>query len=605
MKVKTENIYKNSKKYFILITFIIFLALFIILMLIYLQIFQGDYFLSLSEKNRIRVKRIAPLRGTIYDSNMNIIATNKPAFSLYLNRKDIKENGNSVDEVINTMSQFIKIDKDNIYKILKKYRKYPNFLPIKILSNLNFQYLSKIETFSFFIPGVFVDFDPIRYYPFKEINAHILGYVLEADKNDIEQYNSLFPGDYVGKIGIEKSFNKFLIGKNGKKIIEVDAKGKELKTLSQQNPVNGNNLVLTIRNDLQKKATQLLKGKSGTIICINPQNGKILCLVSSPSYDPNIFARGINSKEWKSLIENNKHPLTNKAISGQYPPGSTFKVITAIAGLTSNAITPYETIYCSGVYQVGDTKYRCWKKFGHGAINIINAIKESCDVYFYHLGMLTGIDNIYKTGFLFGLGQNTGIKIPGEKTGILPSRKWKKKVFHTVWYPGETPPIAIGQGYTLTTPLQVLMVYATIANNGTLYRPQLVNKITDTQGNILKKFKPVVIRKLPVKKSIFKIIQTGLKKVVNEIHGTAYSSRIEGFEFSGKTGTAQVKKLGEHREKDINKIPYNERDHAWFVAYAPSDHPTFAIVVLLEHAGHGGHAAAPLAKEMIKYYFKK
>lgn len=604
MKVKTDNIFRGSKKYSVLIFVILFFSLCLILRMTYLQIIKGNYFYSLSEKNRIRSKRIPPLRGNIYDTNMNILATNRPGFSLYLNRNDIKNNGYKVSDIVNILSKLINIKKSNVENILKKFRNYPKFIPVKIKSNIDYKTLSKIKSFSYFLVGVNVNFDPIRYYPYKNFFSHVVGYVLEADKNDIKRYKNLMPGDYVGKTGIEKEYNKILIGKSGKKLVEIDARGKELKVLSVEQPQNGYSLVLSLRKDLQEYAYNLLKGKSGAIIAVNPNNGKVLCMASSPSFDPNMFAKGISQKEWLSLIKNPKHPLSNKGISGLYPPGSTFKVVTALAALLNHVIKVDDIVKCYGSYRVGNTVYRCWKKYGHGDVNIIRAIKESCDVFFYDVGMRVGIDNIHKVASMFGLGYRTGIDLPGEQSGLIPSKEWKLRTYKMPWYPGETPPVAIGQGYTLVTPLQILMLYSTIANGGTLYQPEIVDKIIDDNGKIIESIKPLVIRKLNIPKKILNVIKLGLKKVVNEPHGTAYSKRIKGFEYSGKTGTAQVRKLGAKRIKDIEKIPYSERDHAWFVAYAPSDKPQFAVVVLIEHGGHGGSAAAPLARDMIKFYFK-
>jgi penicillin-binding protein 2 len=604
MKIRTDNIFKGNKRYIFVIVTVIFFSLLIISRLFYLQINKGEHFLNLSERNILRTKRIPPLRGIIYDKNSNIVAENRPGFSLFINRLDIKKNNVKLKNVLRIISKISNVKLKKLNDIIKKHKKEPLYEPIKLISNIDWKTLGKIETYGFFIPGITIDFDPVRFYPLKEAAAHIIGYVLEADKNDIKKYKSLRPGDYTGKAGIEKLYNRFLIGKSGKKIIEVDAKGRELRVLSQILPESGYSLVLNIRNDLQKFAYKLMKNRSGAIISMDPNNGEILCLVSSPSYNPNDFSKGISSKEWNDLINNKLKPLSNKAIGGLYPPGSTFKIITAATGLLNNKITVKDKFFCTGVYKLGNAKYRCWKKFGHGEINIVNAIKESCDIFFYKLGVLVGVDNIYKVGSLFGLGYNTGIDLPGEKAGLLPSKEWKEKAFHQPWYPGETPPVAIGQGYTLVTPLQMLVAYSAVANGGKIFEPHIVNKIVDSKGNIIKEITPKVLRKLKISKEKLDIIRLGLKKVVNEIHGTAYSQRIKGFEFSGKTGTAQVKKMGEIIEKDINKIPYEYRDHAWFVAYAPSDNPKFAVVVLVEHGGHGGSGAAPLARKIIKYFFK-
>ncbi len=597
MNLKSENLYKNNKRFSILKFLFILFFFFLFLRLFFLQIINGNLYENLAKKNRLRKERLAPLRGLIFDKNGIVLATNRPAFSLFLDKKNLKGNIKPELEII---SKILKVPIKKLENKIKENKYKEN---IKLFYNLNWESFSKIEALSYFLPGIYISYDSIRYYPLKKIGAHVVGYVQEASKKDLKTYRNLEPGDFVGKYGIEKYFNKILIGKPGYRIIEVDAKGKEIKEIKRVNAKKGDDIYLTIDANLEKKAFNLLKGKAGAIVVMDVHTGKILCLVSSPSFDPNIFARGIKYSEWKKLILNKMRPLTNKAISGVYPPGSTFKVITAISALMNKIVNEKTEIFCPGYFMFKNVKYRCWKRYGHGYVNIVKAIKESCDTYFYDVGLHLGIDKIYKTAIKFGLGFKTDIDLPGESSGLIPNTEWKLKTFGKEWYAGETPSCAIGQGYVLVTPLQMARVYATIANNGILYKPLIVDKIVADNGTIIKEFKPVVISKLNIPKKIFKIIQTALKKVVNEPHGTAYLERIPGFEYSGKTGTAQVRKLGEKRIKNIDKIPYNLRDHAWFIAYAPSDNPQIVVSVLIEHGGHGSSGAAPIAKKIIKYYF--
>ncbi len=598
MKFKTENIYKNEKRYYIFRLIFLFFFILLIFRLMYLQILKGDYYSNLSKKNIVRKQRIPPLRGFIFDKHGQVLATNRPAFSLYLYKpKKIK----NLDKELLLISKFTNIP----FKELKNKVKENIFKEnIKLVHNLDWEIISKLESLSYFLPGIYISFDPVRYYPYSEITSHVVGYVQEISKEELKKYKFLEPGDFIGKFGIEKFFNKILVGTPGYKILKVDAKGKELSVLKIVDSKPGDNIYLTIDINLQKKAYELLKGKSGTIVAIDPKNGKILCMVSTPGFDPNEFAKGISKEEWLALIKNKMHPLTNKAISGEYPPGSTFKVITAISALVNKVIDKNTTVFCPGFLMFKDIKFRCWNKYGHGKVDVIKAIKESCDTFFYKIGLDTGIDNIYKTAINFGLGFKTEIALPGERSGLMPNSSWKLKRFHEQWYLGETPSCAIGQGFDLVTPLQMARVYATIANEGTLYKPLIVDKIVTPEGKIFKKYNPVVVRKLHYSRRIWKIIKTALYKVVNEPHGTAYSQRLKNFEYSGKTGTAQVRKLGEKRIKDISEIPYEQRDHAWFVAYAPSKKPKIVVAVLVEHGGHGGSGAAPLAKKLIKYYFK-
>ncbi len=599
MKFKTENIYKNSKRYIYFKIIFLFFFFLLIARLIYLQLFKGNYYFNLSKKNIVRKERISPLRGFIFDKNNKVLATNRPAFSLYLYNKSKKLK--NLNRKLELISKFTNISIDDLYKKIKENNFKKN---IKLVHNLDWKIISKIESLSYFIPEIYISFDPIRYYPYSEIASHVVGYVQEISKEELKKYKYLEPGDFIGKFGIEKFFNKVLIGKPGYKILRVDAKGRKLSIIKIKNATPGYNVYLTIDINLQKKAYELLKGKSGAIVALDPRNGKVLCMVSSPGFDPNIFAKGITKKEWLSLIKNKLHPLTNKAISGEYPPGSTFKVITAISALINHVIDENTVIFCPGFLYFKNIKFRCWNKYGHGKVNVVRAIKESCDTFFYKVGLDTGIDKIYETAVKFGLGFKTEIVLPGEKSGLIPNSNWKLKRFHERWYAGETPSCAIGQGYDLVTPLQMARVYATIANEGTLYKPIIVDKIVEPNGKIFKKYNPVVVRKIHYSRRIWNLIKTALYKVVNEQHGTAYSQRFKNFKYSGKTGTAQVRKMGEKRVKDILEIPYEQRDHAWFVAYAPSKKPKIVIAVLVEHGGHGGSGAAPLAKELIKYYFK-
>ncbi len=579
-------------RFSLLKSFILFCFLILAIKLFYLQIVKGNFYLKLSKQNRIRKERIPPLRGLIFDRNGIPLAVNKPAFSLFCEKNKINK------KELEILQNILKINIKNLKEKFKKSKKN-----VKLYYNLPWKKLVKLEALNYFFQNIYISYDTMRYYPQNYYTAHVVGYVQEADKNDLKKYSQLQIGDIVGKYGIEKYFNKILIGTPGYRIIEVDAKGREKREIKRVSPKRGNDIFLTIDLNLQKKAYSLMEGKAGAIVCMDPNSGKILCMVSTPSFNPNYFSEGISIKQWENLVKNKLHPLTNKAISCAYPPGSTFKVITAISALINKVIDENTTIFCPGYLMFKGIKYRCWKKYGHGKVNVIKAIKESCDTFFYEVGLKLGIDKIYDTAIKFGLNFKTEIDLPGEAKGLIPNSEWKIKKFGEPWYLGETPPCAIGQGYDLVTPLQMARVYSVIANGGTLYKPLIVDKIVSSNGEIVKKFNKVVISKIKIPKKILKIIKIALKKVVNEPHGTAYSQRIKGFQFSGKTGTAQVKKLGEKRIKDISKIPYEQRDHAWFIAYAPSDNPKIVISVLVEHGGHGSSVAAPIAKKLIEFYF--
>jgi penicillin-binding protein 2 len=383
----------------------------------------------------------------------------------------------------------------------------------------------------------------------------------------------------------------------------VDALGREIKDLRSVEPFPGNNLILTIDLDLQKIAEEAFQEKTGALIAMDPRNGRILAMVSKPSFDPDTFAGSISLEEWKSLTENPLSPLQNKGIQGQYPPGSVFKIITAIAGLETGAITPNTQLTCRGIYPYGNRGFRCWREEGHGTINLHRAIVESCDIFFYQLGLKVGVDAIAHYAEEFGLGSSTGIALPHEKSGIVPSTSWKKRRLGAPWYSGETLSLAVGQGYINATPLQLLMLISAIANGGRLYLPQVTEKVEDVYGNLLKEYPVEEIGRVDVSEKTLRIIQAALMGAVNDPRGTGWACVLKEAKVAGKTGTAQVIKIPQNFKKgDMDRLPWKHRDHAWFVAYAPFENPVIAVVVLVEHGGYGGAAAAPIAKRVIEKY---
>ncbi|MFQ5585914.1 MAG: penicillin-binding protein 2, partial [Thermodesulfobacteriota bacterium] len=408
-------------------------------------------------------------------------------------------------------------------------------------------------------------------------------------------------GDIIGKYGIEESWEGFLRGNAGGKQIEVDALGREIALLKKVNPVPGNNIYLTIDLHTQEVARRLMKGKAGAIVAIDPQNGKMIAMVSSPSFDPNIFATILTSEEWERLLRNPLNILTNRAMQGQYPPASTFKIITAAALLEESVISPATEIDSGPVFEFGGRVYRDWREEGHGSINVHRAIVESSDTFFYQTGLRLGIEKLAYYARGFGFGSKTGIEIKGEKAGLVPSKEWKLKVYGEPWYMGETISVSVGQGFLLATPLQVLNAYAAIANGGTLFLPQIVERIETPAGEVLRDFLPKEIGRAPVSKRTLRILQSALRGVVSDDKGTARFIRNGQFAIAGKTGTAQVTMLGEERIK-AEEIPFRLRDHAWFVGYAPANDPRIAVAVLVEHGGFGAEVAAPLALEVMKGY---
>jgi penicillin-binding protein 2 len=368
-------------------------------------------------------------------------------------------------------------------------------------------------------------------------------------------------------------------------------------------PFPGNNLILTIDLDLQRVAEEAFQDKRGALIAMDPKTGKILAMVSKPSFDPDLFTRNISTEEWKSLMENPHHPLQNKGIQGQYPPGSVFKIVTAIAGLESGVITPDTQLTCTGTYPYGNRDFRCWKEGGHGTLSLHRAIVESCDIYFYQVGLKVGVDRIAHYANELGLGRATGIHLPHEKPGIVPSSSWKKKRLGVQWYSGETLSLAVGQGYLNATPIQLVSLISAVSNGGKFYLPQVVERVENIYGTVLKEYPPVEIGRANISENTLRIVQEALSGVVNEPHGTGWACALKGVRVAGKTGTAQVIRMAQNfRKGDMDRMPLKFRDHAWFVAYAPCENPRIATAVLVEHGGFGAAAAVPIAKKVIEKY---
>ena len=563
-----------------------------------LQILKGDYFFELSENNRIKIQEIIAPRGAIYDRNHTFLANNTPSFDVSLLYQGISD----LEDLIPRLTTILNLDRDTILKKIEGSRYLPRFKPLKIKVDVSRKELSLIEFYKLDLPGVVVEVFPKRNYPLGSAVSHLLGFLGEINETElkISPYSSYNPGDFLGKSGIERAFEMDLRGKVGWLQFEVDATGRKKEVLRSIKPLPGENLVLTLDAELQCFTDKLLGEKMGTIIAINPQNGEVLAIVSHPSFDPNLFSRGISAQEWHELTKSRYYPLTNRAIQGLYPPGSVFKIITAIAGLEERKITPETTFSCEGSYRFGNRTYRCWKKGGHGSLNLYGAIEQSCDTYFYRTGHLVGVDSLAYYAGLFGLGSPTGLGLSNEKAGLIPTRAWKEKKFQDSWQGGETLSTAIGQSFTLVTPLQILVMISAIANDGKIYVPQLVKKIEGYQGNVRREFQQQLVSEVPVSMKSLQTLKEALRRVVQNPHGTGKIARIDGVEVAGKTGTAQVATLPPEGKK--SETPFHLRDHAWFTAFAPVQNPEIAVVVLIEHGGSGSAVAGPLAKEVLAYY---
>lgn len=561
----------------------------------HLQIREGPYYRDLSENNRTRLVLLEPARGLIYDRHGVLLANNVPSFSLYVTLEDVKDR----EVLIRQLTDLLGLDPTIVRK--KMTAKGSKLLPRKIKDHMTLRDATLVESHRLDMPGVMIQVESQRNYPGGVTAAHLLGYVgeISADQLEKPEFIDLHQGSIVGQYGVEKSYDRHVRGTAGQKSVEVDALGHEKKASVVERPQAGNDLYLTIDVRLQKVAEELLGQERGAIVALDPNSGDILAMASRPGFDPNVLSRELTAKQWVEIVQDEGRPLNNRASQGQYPPGSTFKIPMAVAALETKTVSPSSTVYCNGGYQFGKRLYHDWKASGHGYVDLHNALVHSCDVYFYTIGQRMGIDVMAEFGKDFGLGKATGVELPSERSGIMPSTAWKQKAKNEQWLPGETISAAIGQGYVTVTPLQMASLVGTVANDGINYRPRLVLAVMDrTLGN-LQELPAVPRGKMNAKPETFRIIKDALADVVAK--GTATKAKSSIVTIGGKTGTAQVAALRTGPEENI---PKKFRDHAWFVAFAPVESPKIAVAVLAEHMGHGGAAAAPLAKEVIETYLK-
>ncbi len=596
------------RRKFTIIFWVISISISILVMRMwYLQIIKGNELRQRSENNRIRIVEVKPMRGTITDAKGNILAANQPCFDVSI----IPGNTKNVKAVLQMLEDFYQQEGLEFNRV-DAVERMRSFVPVKLAKNISRKELAVVETHSIDLPGVAVEVIPVRRYLMGEMSAHVLGYVSEISPDELkaDASRTYKSGDRVGKYGIERYLDKYLKGVSGGEHVEVNVSGRRVRVLGKTDPVSGHNVTLTIDGDLQQVAWDAMEEKTkegkvipkvGSVIAMDPRDGSILAMVSRPSFDPNLFNQGIPVSEWERLSKDPLRPMENKPIAGQYPPGSTYKMIVAAAALQEGLITPDTAFTCPGYYQFGNRTYRCWQKKGHGRVTLHKAIVSSCDVYFYNVGRMLGVDKLAEYARAFGLGDVTGIDIAGEKSGNIPTREWKLKRFKEPWQPGETISIAIGQGFVTLTPLQLLNAYCALANGGKLYKPKLIKKIETIDRQLLRDFGPEVRKTLPLSEENMELLKHGLWGVCNEPGGTAHACQRREADVAGKTGTAQVVAMKEDRKGPAG---YKFQDHALFVAYAPSDNPEIAVVVVIEHGGHGGSAAAPVARKVIDAYFK-
>jgi len=588
----------ESKQRILFISFVVGAIFFLLLLrLWHLQILSADDYRSMSENNRLRFVPVAASRGAIMDRGGKVLVSNRPSFSLAVVPQEVKDKDGLLDQLVRLLG----LDRADLEDRWKKVKGRAKYYPVVLASNISRDQVEIIEENRLRLPGVEIEMKPVREYSSNLLAAHLLGYIGEIsddemDKKGYEDYN---PGDYIGKNGIERSWEQELHGNDGGRQLEVDARGRVLRTISESYPTVGNSVVLTIDAALQKQTERAFGDQAGAAVAMDVNTGEVLAFVSYPSFDPALFSGKLPADIWKSYLEDKRHPLENKALTGQYPPGSTFKIITALAGLEEGKITDSTSVNCSGSYELGGSTFKCWNKRGHGTTSLKKSLRESCDVYYYQLGEHLGVDLIAKTAQKFLLGAPMGIGLSNEKPGLIPTAEWKQKRFNKRWYHGETLPVAIGQGYVLMTPIQMASMIATVANEGTVYRPFLVKRIVDSDGKTLKEFNPEVIGRTGISPEHFRMVKQGLFSVVNDPGGTGGSARLYDVRVAGKTGTSQVVKMRDSKRE----TQYQFRDHALFVAFAPYDKPEIAIAVIVEHGEHGGSAAGPIAGRILRAYF--
>jgi len=563
-----------------------------------LQVIESDKYKTLADENRINLRLLPPPRGTIVDRYGRALAVNQENYRVTL----VAEQVNDINTMLDTLSGIISLEDYERHRILREVRRRRGFVPVTVRENLDWRDVSRIEVNAPDLPGLSIEVGQSRQYPFAEDFAHVLGYVSAVSEKEVTGDPLLeLPGFKVGKNGVERVFDLNLRGKAGNTQVEVNAVGRVIRELSRQEGQPGVDLRLTIDRDLQKLAADRLKEeKSASAVILDIHNGDVLALSSVPGFDPNEFVTGLSSKTWRRLINDPYAPLTNKAISGLYAPGSTFKMVVALAALEARIVAPDHRVFCRGHTQLGNARFHCWKRHGHGWQDMYDAHQNSCDVYFYDIAKRIGIDRIAAMATRFGLGTKTGIELPSEKGGVIPTRAWKKALIGTAWQQSETLISGIGQGFILTTPLQLAVMTARIANGGKAVLPRLI-RAAEVDG----KEEEPVFKDLGISKRSLDVVREGMNRVTNVQQGTAYRARIseEGMEMSGKTGTAQVRRISK-AERDTRVLknherPWRERDHALFVGYAPSDNPRYAVSVIVEHGGGGSKVAAPIARDLL------
>jgi penicillin-binding protein 2 len=583
----------------------------------YLQVYKGEQLHQFSIQNRLRKEVVWAPRGMIHSRDDQLLVDNIPRYDAILTPQYLLER----EVTLQKLHKILMLEPGSIEKLLKKNQNQATYRPITIKKNIGFEELAQIESLNAELPGVSVQTFISREYKDKEVGAHLLGYISEISQQQLPKFRKRDAmdyrlGDFIGQFGIEEQLDKFLRGANGHEFVEVDSRGRRkryintdnlFKGIEDEKPNQGMNVKLTIDRDMQMAGYAALEGKVGSIIAIDIESGEVLAMVSRPAFDPSQFSRGLTPEYWRSLITNTENPLRDRNIQEHYSPGSTFKAITGISAFEEGVIDENTEVFCNGNLRFGRKVYHCWKREGHGATSITKAIRESCNVFFQRAAMKMSIDTIAKYATMFGLGKRTGISLPREVSGLIPTEAWKQKRYGQVWQPGETLSCAIGQSYVLASTIQMAQAYGAIANGGKIYRPYVVKDIYTPKGELIKTFTPELLSDFKLKnEKTLKYVREGLFQVVNNPKGTAFARRGKGIQMAGKTGTSQVvRATADKVYQKCEQMDYDYRHHGVFVGFAPYDKPRIAAAALVEHGCHGSSAATPVVEAVVTAYMQK
>ncbi len=605
LKNHQREIYYFRFRLMLSLSFVLVMLLILLARFIYLQVIKHDYFQTLAESNRIAVVPVVPNRGLILDRNGVVLARNYSGYTLEIASRKVAD----LEATINELSTLVDIqpkDRKRFKKLLAESR---NFDTLPIRNRLSDEEVARFAAQRYRFPGVEIKARLFREYPYGQGTSHLIGYIGRINEKDVDQLeqediaSNYLGSDYIGKTGLEQSYEKELHGTTGFDQVEVDAGGRAVRALSRIAPKSGNTLMLTLDAKLQEVAEQAFGNYRGALVAIDPTNGDILAFVSKPGYDPNLFIDGIDTENWEALNNSPDVPLNNRALRGQYPPGSTIKPFMALAGLHYQERAPSYTISDPGYYTLPGNRhqYRDWKQGGHGRVDMFKSIVISCDTYYYGLATELGIDRIHEYLTGFGFGKKTGVDMEGEVSGLIPSQQWKMRRYKQPWYAGDTVSVGIGQGYNLVTPLQLASATATLANDGIAFRPHFVKQIQRSNTNA-PEVAPQSVFDLHIKPENIDLVKRAMEAVTQPGGTAAGASARAPYRMAGKTGTAQVVGMKQGEKYDASKISEYNRDHAWFIAFAPADKPRIALAVLAENGGHGGSTAAPIARKVLDYY---